>query len=55
MREVEPDVLIVDIYPFFESEDDAGPASRAGYRANLEVLRRASLDSGVAFWTMFNT
>ena len=55
MREVEPDVLIVDIYPFFESEDDAGPASRAGYRANLEELRRASLDSGVAFWTMFNT
>lgn len=43
------------MYPFFESDDDEGPASRAGYRANLQVLRGAALASGVAFWTMFNT
>ena len=45
---------VQDIYPFFEPEDDAGPASRAGYRANLAVLRNASQAAGVAFWTMFN-
>ena len=38
-----------------ESEDDDGPASRAGYRANLAVLRNASLAANIKFWTMFNT
>jgi len=37
-----------------ESEDDDGPASRAGYRANLAVLRNVSLAAGVKFWTMMN-
>ena len=54
METVQPDVLVADIYPFFESRDDDGPASRAGYRANLAVLRNASLSAGVKFWTMLN-
>jgi hypothetical protein len=46
IQTVDPDVLTADIYPFFEGDDDDGPASRAGYRANLAVLRRASLAAG---------
>lgn len=55
VEQVKPDVLCMDHYPFFEIPDDDGCESRAGYRANLAVLREASLAADIPFWNYFNT
>jgi hypothetical protein len=57
VEQVRPDVLCVDHYPLFEVDDEvAGTnATRAGYRANLEVLREQSLGAGIPFWIFFNS
>jgi hypothetical protein len=50
------DILCFDHYPYFEEaltgvNDQSSPA---GYRANLGVVRAASLRAGVPFWNYFN-
>ena len=56
VRQLAPDVLCFDHYPFFEIPDMSfgGCESRAGYRANLAVVREAALESGIPFWNFFN-
>jgi hypothetical protein len=50
-----PDILCMDHYPFFEYPAGSNATSSiAGYRANLQVLRTASLRAGVPFWNFFN-
>lgn len=50
-----PDILCMDHYPFFEFPDGSNSTvSVAGYRANLGILREASLEIGVPFWNFFN-
>jgi hypothetical protein len=51
MEEVDPDVLSMDHYPVMKPSGD----SRASYCANLEVMRKYSLQKGVPFWNFFNT
>lgn len=55
VREVQPDVLCMDHYPFFELADDQSCESRAGYRANLGVLRAAALKAQIPFWNFFSS
>lgn len=50
-----PDVLSTDHYPMFELPPGSNSStSIAGYRANLGVLRSASLRNGIPFWNFFN-
>jgi len=49
--EVDPDVLSMDHYPLFKPEADG----REAYCANLDVMRKYSLDRGIPFWNFFNT
>ncbi|MBI4556412.1 MAG: beta-galactosidase [Candidatus Hydrogenedentes bacterium] len=51
VQEVEPDVLSMDHYPLFKPNADG----RDAYRANLEVMRKYSLQNGIPFWNFFNT
>lgn len=49
-RVVNPDVLSMDHYPLFKP----GADGRDGYCANLEVMRKYSLEYGIPFWNFFN-
>ena len=49
---VDPDILCMDAYPFFERTDMATNASTDGYHRNLAVLRDAA--RGRPFWNFFN-
>ena len=55
VSQVDPDVISMDHYPFFELADDQSCESRAGYRANLGVLRKAALKANIPFWNFFST
>jgi hypothetical protein len=55
MVELQPDVVCMDHYPFFELADDQTCESREGYRNNLAVLRAAGLRHDVPFMNFFNT
>ena len=50
VREVDPDVLCMDYYPMMEPHAD----TRAGYCANLAVLRKYALQQNIPFWNFFN-
>ena len=55
VRDLNPDVICMDHYPFFELADDQTCESREGYRNNLAVLRSASLRHGLPFMNFFST
>lgn len=48
---VDPDVLSMDHYPLMKP----GADSREAYCTNLEVMRKHSLQQGIAFWNFFHT
>ena len=50
-REVNPDVLCMDYYPFLTPTTDG----RDGYCVNLESMRKYSLIYRIPFWNFFNT
>lgn len=56
VSEVQPDVLCMDHYPFFEwpNATNATNATTGGYRSNLAVLRRVALAHDIPFWNFFN-
>ena len=51
VSEVKPDVLSVDHYPLFKPGVADG---RDNYCADLEVMRKYSLEAGIPFWNFFN-
>ena len=55
VQELQPDVISMDHYPFFELADDQSCESREGYRNNLAVLRDAGIRHGIPFVNFFNT
>lgn len=50
VREVNPDVLCMDHYPFMQPGRD----TRDAYAANLAVLRKYALSRKIPFWNFFN-
>ncbi len=51
---VDPDILCMDAYPFFELTDMTRNVSTDGYHRNLAVLRDAALRLRRPFWNFFN-
>jgi hypothetical protein len=56
METVDPDVLCMDHYPFFEGAyaNATLNTSMEGYHRNMEVLRKYSVLHNVPFWNFFN-
>lgn len=50
MRQVNPDVLCMDYYPYMQPGHD----TRDGYRHNLAILRKHALAAKIPFWNYFN-
>lgn len=50
VRQVNPDVLCMDYYPFMQPRSD----TRDGYCHNLAILRKHALAQGIPFWNFFN-
>ena len=51
VEEVGTDVLSMDHYPYMTPDAD----SRSNYCSDLEVMRKYSVQRGIAFWNFFNT